>query len=337
MTSLALSKGANVLCEKPLAATIQHARQMAATEREVRGFVAVGYQWSFSDAVQALKHDVLAGEFGQPRVLKTKVLWPRRASYYSRNGWAGRLKSSRGHWVLDSPANNATAHYLHKMFYILGELRETSDWPVDVEAELYRANAIENYDAAAIRCHTATGAEILFYTAHSVPLKVGPTSRYEFENAVVEYTPADRSGFVARFSDGRVKTYGDPNETYSNKLWHSAEAVRTDAPIACGIEAATPHTLCVNGAQESMWEIAEFPKELARTEWQDGDSLTWVEGLQQTLEHCYDLGVIPSELGGIPWARKGRLVDLRRYRFFPASGHKQTEHGRESTLLDTTQ
>ena len=40
--------------------------------------VAIGYQWSFSDAIQKLKADVIAGIFGKPRRLKTLVLWPAR-------------------------------------------------------------------------------------------------------------------------------------------------------------------------------------------------------------------------------------------------------------------
>ncbi len=110
LTKLALSQGANVLCEKPVAPTIQEAMGMLEAEKEAEGFVAIGYQWSFSEAIQALKRDVQSGALGQPVRLKTKVLWPRPASYYARNNWAGGLKTPDGHWILDSPANNATAH-----------------------------------------------------------------------------------------------------------------------------------------------------------------------------------------------------------------------------------
>mgnify|MGYP001018653961 CR=1 FL=1 len=48
------------------------------------------------------------------------------------------------------------------------------------------------------------------------------------------------------------------------------------------------------------------------------DRLTWVEGLQETFEACYDQGVLPSELGTVSWAKSGDLIDLRDYREFPA-------------------
>ena len=112
-TCLALANGANVLCEKPVAPTIQEALRMQEAADRAGRFVAVGYQWSFTGAVQELKRDILDGRFGRPLRLKTLVLWPRAEKYYRRNDWAGRVRTPEGQWVLDSPVANATAHYLH--------------------------------------------------------------------------------------------------------------------------------------------------------------------------------------------------------------------------------
>ncbi len=321
-TCLALSRGADVLCEKPVAPTVQEVDAMAEAEVEAEGFVAIGYQWSFADAIQALKRDVMAGTLGRPLRLRTKVLWPRPASYYDRNNWAGALKAPNGQWVLDSPVNNATAHYLHNMLYVLGETRETSARPVSVQAELYRANPIQNYDAAALRCHTEGGAELLFYSAHPVAENVGPIFDYEFEDAVVRYgVGEDAVNIIAHFKDGRVKNYGNPFADDTLKLWRSAEAVRNRAsvPLSCGIEAARAHTLCVNGAQESVSDVMSFPETLVQRDCETGDCLTWVEGLQSVLEQCYDQGALPAELGTVEWARSGRVVDLQEYKAFPSA------------------
>ena len=233
-----------------------------------------------------------------------------------RNTWAGRRKANNGNWVLDSPAHNATGHYLHNCFYVLGDSRETSAWPVDVQAELYRANPVENFDTAAIRAHTRDGVEILFYTAHPVPNNIGPVLRYEFEHAIVEYD--DRgSHLLARFHNGHVKDYGSPFTNGPGKLWQAVNAVRTGEPLACDIQAAMPQVLCINGAQESMWEIAGIPQSLIHISNQDGDPLTWVEELQENLEACYDEGILPSENKNIAWAKAGELIDLRDYHQFP--------------------
>ncbi len=308
LTALSLAHGAHVLCEKPLCATVAESTAMAQAEAQADRFVAVGYQWSFSEAIQALKRDIQAGVLGQPRRFKTCVLWPRGAAYYARNGWAGRIRSQDGRWVLDSPASNATAHYLHNMFYVLGSRRETSAYPAQVEAELYRANPIENYDAAAIRCYTEEGVERLFYAAHSVQRREGPFFQFEFEQAVVRYM--DGGTIQATFADGRQKDYGDPFAHDGNKLWQSVDAVRTGEPVACGIAASTPHVYAINGAQLSMPHIVTLPDRLYR---QDGD-VRWVAGLQEVFQAAYHEACLPAELDSVPWTRSGRPVTLAEIR-----------------------
>ena len=316
-TRTALEHGSNVLCEKPVAATIQEAREMLRAEAANPGFVGIGYQWSFSPAMQILKKDILKGVFGRPLRFRTKILWPRTSSYYQRNTWAARIKTASGDWVLDSPANNATAHYLHNCMYVLGATRETSANLIDVQAELYRANPIENYDTAAIRCHTDTGVEILFYTAHPVSNTIGPVLSYEFEEAVVDYDIVD-SRLRAHFNNGETKDYGNPSANDAEKLWQAVDAVRSGKPLACGIQAASVHTLCINGAQESVDEIATFPEQLVQYTGDENDMLTWVAGLQETMEKCYDEGILPSENPAVAWSRGGRVVDLRNYLSYPA-------------------
>src|SRR5215213_9393248 len=61
MTCAALRRGANVLCEKPLAGSLADAVEVVRLRQVVEPFAAIGYQWSYSDAIQQLKRDVLAG------------------------------------------------------------------------------------------------------------------------------------------------------------------------------------------------------------------------------------------------------------------------------------
>jgi predicted dehydrogenase len=315
-TELALAHGASVLCEKPLCATVQDALAMAAAEQAAEGFVAIGYQWSYSTAIQTLKTDIMAGLLGRPRQARTLACWPRGASYYARNRWAGSLRSGDGEWVLDSPINNAVAHYLHNMFYLMGATRETSAVPQDVIAELYRANEITNYDTGMLRAHTEDGVEILFVASHTVPSNIGPLTHIRFENADV-YTSPEQDRFFARFKDGRVKDYGTTGDGRARKVWESIDAVRTGATPVCGIAAAMSQTLCMNGAQESAGRIVDVPPELIET--LDGDNpITTVRGMLPLTVQCHELGLLPSELGSVSWASPGRPVDLSNYTMFPS-------------------
>ncbi|MEZ4679444.1 MAG: Gfo/Idh/MocA family oxidoreductase [Caldilineaceae bacterium] len=317
-TLTALNHGSHVLCEKPLCATVQEAQEMVEAQAASERFVAVGYQWSYSAAIQSLKRDILAGIFGKPRRCKALVLWPRTAAYYGRNNWAGRMRSVDGRWVLDSPVSNATAHYLHNLFFLLGETQTTSAVPAEIQAELYRANPIQNCDTAALRCMTMNDVEVLYYTSHAIPDIAGPDFTLEFEEATVTYATAGGGNsttgpIAARFADGTEKSYGDPFRDQAEKIWQCADAIRNGTGIACDITAALPHVLAVNGIHESMATIQPFPAALIHQK----DDLTWVDGLQEALHRCFDHNCLPTETHEFSWARAGRTVDLREYDTFP--------------------
>jgi len=313
-TCYALSRGSNVLCEKPVSATIQEARQMMEARDRARKIVAIGYQWSYTDAIRALKKDIQSGLFGRPRRFKTIVLWPRNRDYYSRS-WAGKLRDAEGRWILDSVANNATAHYLHNMFFVLGRQEDVSARPAQLTAELYRANEIENFDTAAVRVFTEEGVELLFYVTHAVTETVNPSFCFEFEKARVVYGSLEGKGdgILAIFDDGTCKAYGNPERETIKKLWTTIEAVKGKQHAVCGIEAATSHTLCINGMQESVPSIPHFPGNLIK--YDEITKVTWVEGLNDVLKACYREGKMPHEIG-VEWARAGNTMDLRGYQYF---------------------
>jgi predicted dehydrogenase len=320
-TCLALEHGVNVLCEKPLAGTLPDAMRMAESERAGKNFVAIGYQWSFSHAVQALKRDIMDGMLGAPVRMKSIGLFPRPLEYFRRNDWVGRVKMPAGDGVLDSPANNATAHYLHNMLYLLGRTRETSATPMTVQAELYRANDIENYDTAAIRAMTDKGVEVLFYTSHTVQSSLGVLCQFEFENATVEYDAGGAAEFIAHFRNGRTKSYGAPNVDRHLKIWQCADAVRgAGASIACGIPAALPHTLCIVAAQESAASIATFPHSMRKLHEDNGDSMVYIDGLLEALRESYSRGALPAEVPQFAsWAQPGTPIHMSASRLASAA------------------
>ncbi|MDH5467569.1 MAG: Gfo/Idh/MocA family oxidoreductase [Candidatus Aminicenantes bacterium] len=309
----ALGHGSYVFCEKPVGATVQEADRLIRTADKAQRWVMIGYQWSFSRAIQSLKSDILKGIFGKPVQLKTLCLWPRDEDYYGKSDWLGRKKDEEGRWILDSPANNAMAHFLHNLFYILGERTDRSAQPEEVQAELYRAYSIENFDSAACRAFTRDGVELLFYASHVTYQDRGPMFSFEFEQATVTYGDGANE-IVAVSRTGREKHYGSPEEDHPfQKLFEAVESVREPKPVVCGPKAARSQTLCVNGIQESASEIATFPESMVRKE---KGKRWWVKGLEEALYSCYLKGILPSE-GNFSWARAGKAFDLRNYSFFP--------------------
>jgi predicted dehydrogenase len=299
-TVIALEHGCHVLCEKPLCATLEQIDQMIDARDRAKRQVAVGYQLSFAQTFLNLKEDIIRGLLGKPKRLSTIVCWPRGNRYYQRNKWAGRQFTDSGLPVFDSPVNNACAHYLQNMFFILGESLDRSAMPLEVTAELYRANAIENFDTAAIRCTTRDDAEFLFFVSHAVARIRGPVFKWEFEKAVVTFDDINEDGVVAHFTDGTVRQYGTPSRGV-DKLWLAIDAIRSGKPTHSGIEASSAQTRVMAAAQQS--EIRNFPASLIHEKDGEGDQpLIVVEGLEDVLLHCYHEHKLPRELG-VEWAQ----------------------------------
>ena len=314
---LALGHDSHVLVEKPLCATVQEADAAIRARDRAGRVAAVGYQWSYRPAVLNLKRDILAGRMGAPKRLKTLALWPRGHNYYGRNRWAGALKAGEA-WVLDSPVMNATAHYLHNMLYLLGRDLASSAEPARISGELYRANAISNYDTAALRCLTKGGVEVLFYSTHAVVDHYGPVSRYEFEEAEVSYNDESHPGrFSARFKDGTMVDYGSPEEGGFAKIAAVVAAARGEPAHICTLEAARPHVLCVNGLQEAARGGVAFPAAMVKEVEKDGQRFTYAEGLAEAWKDAYARARLPHE-AGVPWARAGVEIDLEGYGTFPS-------------------
>jgi predicted dehydrogenase len=295
-TRQALARGSHVLVEKPAAAATADVDDMIDARDRAGRFVAVGFQWSFAPSILDLKRDILAGRFGRPVRGRSLTLWPRTESYYERNDWAGRRRDPKGSWILDSPANNAMAHDLHNLLFLLGPRMDRSAEPIDVSARLWRLNDIETFDTVAARIRTAGGAELLFLAAHTVAEdeSVEPRFVLDCEDATVSF-PGESASITARFRDGSVVEYASPHATPQvAKLWTCIDAVTGSVHIPCGLETARPHVACIEAIEESGAIPHTFSADSIRLSDTPGGRLRWVPGLAVALERTYETGEWPD-------------------------------------------
>lgn len=304
----ALAHGSHVLCEKPAATTLLDARAMRHAQAKADRILAIGYQWSFSPTIQALKNDVMRGLLGRPIRLKSLVIWPRDASYYRRNYWAGRILGPAGEPFCDSPVSNACAHYLHNMLYLLGDAVPHSVWPESIACEIYRTHDIASFDTAVLRVATPLGAELLLVVSHATAAQREPTFRFEFEDATASYDLATEGRVIVRWKSGMTRDYGPlPAGTDVQKLWITLKTIRAGGEIACGIAAALPHVAIVSATHQcAINPLARSSVQVdGRDDWHDECK----RGLGADLTRCYDKWAMPSELGFF-WSSPGQLVAI---------------------------
>ena len=314
MTIDALGAGMNVYVEKPAAPTVQDVRAMQEMERASGRFVAVGYQHNYSDATLALKERLVAGEFGSVRSAAVVVRSPRPSSYYARNGWAGRVRvkepSGGDVWVLDSPFNNANAHYVNLMCFWSGETLDRSAELSTVQAELYRANPIESADTACIRATTPSGGTILYLGTHTASDSPTLVIRLRTDCATITWSRDDETIRI-RHDSGAEEALPMETNHRENVMRRLHERFVDPSAFICTLEIAGAQTMFANGAFESS-DVRALPERHVSVTEMEGDAQHAIDDIEDITERCFDHELLFSE-AGVPWAFPGTLVDLTGY------------------------
>lgn len=291
----AMKNGSDVLCEKPAAPLYADVLEMIDTSEKTGKFIGIAYQWSYSKAIRTLKSDILSGKLGKAKELKSFVSWPRPHSYYEGT-WKGKIKDENGNFILDSVVGNAAAHYLHNMYFLLGDDMNTCDFPKNIRCELLRANKIENFDTCILNIETQSGAKLVYAASHITDRNETPKFCFTFENAVVTFNiDGGKDHIIAEFTDGTVVDYGNPGDNLDTRIWEAIDAVKTRAPLVCTAETASAQTLTVNRLYD-FGTINQFPAEMVSD---DGEQ-TVVNGFYELMKEVFDKGCMLSDLG-IDW------------------------------------
>ncbi|SUM31626.1 lipopolysaccharide biosynthesis protein [Staphylococcus gallinarum] len=306
---LCMNNNSHVLCEKPVTANYDDIHEMERIRDKTGKFLAIGFNWSFINSILELKKDIIDKKFGKPIRVKSMVQWPRNEIYYNRSSWAGKKFSSDNSMIFDSVANNATAHFLHNLFYLNGDHINTSVSLNTIEYELYRVNNIETFDTCALHIKSKKNIDIFFYASHATKNVRNPCFELEFEKATIKYDPdKGYENITAFFKDGLQKTYMNPEaKSHLTKLYVCIDAILTNNyRIPCGLEAATPHVLCIKTLHGSFSKINLFPKSLIR--YSEQQKQYWVNNLDKDLEYCYSHWILPND-ADIKWSKKNNKVN----------------------------
>ena len=290
-----LEYGADMLLEKPLTATVESARRMIAAVDNAPGrLVAVGFQNLSGDEVREVKRRILDGAIGRLRKITVTGLWPRNDAYYYRNNWAARMKCGDD-YVLDSPVNNAFAHFLNVALFFAAE----QFWDIakirGVQAELYRARPeIETFDCCSLRFLTENDIELILNFAHATETEVEPMIRIDGTNGSVEWQLRNFCRIRSGETVSEIPT-GDPVTRQFDRL---AARLNGQEELFCTVRMASRHVFCVNAIHMTARPVV-LPPEAYQVK---PDGLHAIDGLGELFARCYEKGCLLSELGDVPWS-----------------------------------
>lgn len=260
MSIAAMRAGMNVFLEKPLTATVQEADEIIAVSKETGRFVAVGYQLMYQPQVREMKRAILAGEIGSVKAIRGIGLWPRGRLYYNRNNWAGKLRTDKG-WILDSPVNNALAHYLNLICYLGGKQLDEMAEVNSLQVGLYRANPkIESFDTAFFSMKSASCPHLFFATSHVAHDNLDPIIDVIGETGRIQWTQAS---YAIKRGDAATETVAmsSPEEIRDNIMDAVLKRVESPDSFVFTPECARVLTELVNAAHAST-PIVQIPEDL---------------------------------------------------------------------------
>ena len=290
-----MEHGSHVLCEKPLTPSYEDAMLLKHVSEKTGKKLGVGFQWSFSDTMLSLKKDIAAGVLGRPLFFKTHISWVRPESYYADSNWKGRIRNDAGDLVCDSILTNATAHYLHNIFFLNGDSRETAAMPIEVKGFLGRVYSIQTFDTCFVEGRLPNGCRFLHIASHGAEINSEPQLQYEFENATVYFDSNVSPTLYAVFKDGSRKEYGQPlsEREVSQKVSRMVEAITNDTLPCCGVDTILPHLVTCSKLLEQV-PIYTYPIEDQCLQLRNGAWFTYARGLYEQMERCYQEGTIPE-------------------------------------------
>lgn len=317
MHAAATALGLPVYLEKP--PTLDHAEleQMIVADTRARKASVVGFNFIIEQPRLALKQRILSGEFGCVRGSTLSALWPRPASYFSRNNWAGRLMID-DRIVLDSCLGNAMAHFVHNILFWAGS-HELFSWAqlAAVRAELYRAHAIEGADTFFVEADTTTGVTMRFALSHACS---GASTHLEMvlcDKAVIRYTVGRQ--IEIRWNDGRTERIAlDPFDALvaNHRDYYAFLRGETPRPATTLVD-SRPFVALNNLAHISSTRIAPIPAELVTATRDEKEQKDYLHVASMTAAHENFLvrGVWPGPHGwGRPTGDVATPADLARFR-----------------------
>ncbi|SFL68681.1 Predicted dehydrogenase [Paenibacillus sp. 1_12] len=314
MAMYAFSRGIHVMLEKPPAVTIQDLDEMLHAQAGSSSLCQVNFQNTSGAAFRELLHIIQEGQLGDVQSVTGVGLWKRTQAYYDRTPWAGKLKY-KGNYVLDGTINNPFAHLLNNCLLVAGGGNAEESTPLDIQAELYHANAIEGEDTSCLRIRTQSGAIVHFYASlchegESIP---SITVKGTLGEAVWKYN--NMLAIQITGSQPTSRSFGE--EDYVHNMYLNTLAAIQDESVALlsSLQQCRQFVLAVNGAFESSGETHPISDVFLVRRNEGNTVFTGITGIGADVGRAATDGMLFSEMG-IPWAVAAESFSLGSYQKF---------------------
>lgn len=146
-TISSLKAGCHVLCEKPMALTVQDCEEMIKEAEKANRRLFIVKQNRFNPPVMALKNLVDEGKLGKIYSVQLNCFWNRNDAYY-HHSWKGTKALDGGTLFTQF------SHFIDLLYWIVGDIKTVKAFIGNYHHE----NAIEFEDSGTVICRFYNGA-----------------------------------------------------------------------------------------------------------------------------------------------------------------------------------
>ena len=220
ITLLALSRGIDVLCEKPVAMSLCDAREMIDTAKKNGRILGVCQQNRLNNSSILVRKAIDEGAFGTISNASAAVRWSRGRDYYKEGGWRGKWESDGGTLM------NQCIHGLDLLRYFCG--RDIDSLYARISNRCHDYLEVEDVGLALISFSngilaTAEGTsnvyrdnleEVITLIGEKGTVKLGGEAAekilyWRFDDPDVNSWKAEEQHFTSVYGEGHVRIFED--------------------------------------------------------------------------------------------------------------------------------
>lgn len=217
----ALEAGKHVLCEKPMALTVEDARRMEEAEKRSGRILGICFQNRYNEASVYMKKLMESGELGPVTGARGQVTWDRKPEYYSGSPWRGRWSTEGGGVLI-----NQAIHTFDLLQWLTCPV-------VSVDAGISTrrlTDVIEVEDTADVLMTGSEGQRLLFYATNCYVKNAPVELEIICEHGSVKMT----GNVVVTEKDGEITTQDYSSGTVFGKdYWGSGHGFLIDDFYRC--------------------------------------------------------------------------------------------------------
>ncbi|WP_071130805.1 Gfo/Idh/MocA family protein [Enterococcus timonensis] len=205
MVLAALQAEKHVICEKPMAVTIEEANEIIKATADSDCLYAVCFQNRFNPSFIELKHLIDGEQLGHLKGLKCELTWKRNKEYYQSAKWKGSWEKEGGGVLI-----NQAIHTLDAISWLIEQ-------PTRVKGKIMTSlleDVIEVEDAAMATAQMADGVPVVIFASNDYSSDPTPLMTFDFEEGLVELTMND-----LRIDGNLIKSSGNSQEEGKKDVW----------------------------------------------------------------------------------------------------------------------